>query len=55
MEKVKRKRKLHDPEDMDTIAEIYKKLLSLVTRLGNAKGRQDCTLSTLKGMYNFME
>ncbi|KAH9310304.1 hypothetical protein KI387_044709, partial [Taxus chinensis] len=55
LEKTKGKRKLQNYEDNDTTAEIFKKLLSLDARLGNAKGHHDCIISTQKYFYNFME
>ncbi|KAH9310457.1 hypothetical protein KI387_025492, partial [Taxus chinensis] len=55
MDKTKGKRKLQNDEDDDITAEFFKKLLSLDARLGNAKGCNECILSALKRIYNFIE
>ena len=55
MEKAKGKRILQSEEEEGVISEVFKKLQSLDGRLGNAKSRNDCILSSLKSIYNFIE
>ncbi|KAH9300951.1 hypothetical protein KI387_012534 [Taxus chinensis] len=55
MDKTKGKQKLKNDEEDDITAEVFKNLLSLDARLGNAKGRNDCILSALKSIYNFIK
>ncbi|KAH9311756.1 hypothetical protein KI387_026791, partial [Taxus chinensis] len=55
MEKAKEKMKLQNDEEEDVTIEIFKKLQSLDGILGNAKGRNNCILSSLKIIYNFIE
>ncbi|KAH9308859.1 hypothetical protein KI387_036770, partial [Taxus chinensis] len=55
MDKAKGKMKLQNNEEDDITTKIFKNLQSLDGMLGNVKGRNDCILSTLKSIYNFIE